>query len=119
MALSAIAVVTALAAILKPLDSGSSELYLIALFSLLGFCINGVQTTLFAVAATFYPTKVRATGVGIALGVGRLGAVLSSAAGAAAIAAGGGTYFLLLAVAMAGALIGLLLFRGHLNAGAN
>ena len=119
VALSAIAVVTALAAILKPLDSGSSELYLIALFSLLGFCINGVQTTLFAVAATFYPTKVRATGVGMALGVGRLGAVLSSAAGAAAIAAGGGTYFLLLAVAMAGALIGLLLFRGHLNAGAN
>ncbi len=114
--LSAVAVVTALAAILKPLDAGVSEAYLIALFSLLGFCINGVQTTLFAVAATAYPTNARATGVGMALGVGRLGAVLSSAAGAAAIAAGGGAYFLMLAAAMAGAMIGLLLLKAHISA---
>lgn len=114
--LSAIAVITALSATFRPLNADTSEVYLIGLFSLLGFCINGVQTTLFAVAATTYPTTVRATGVGMALGVGRLGAVLSSAAGAAAIAAGGGAYFVMLGAAMAGAMIGLLLFRGHIRA---
>ena len=41
-----------------------------------GFCISGGQTSANALAAVFYPTAVRATGVGWALGVGRIGAIV-------------------------------------------
>jgi AAHS family 4-hydroxybenzoate transporter-like MFS transporter len=47
-----------------------------------GFCIVGVQTMLFALASHAYPDHLRATGVGAALGVGRMGALASSAIGA-------------------------------------
>src|SRR4030081_346970 len=40
-----------------------------------GFCIVGGQIAANALAATFYPTAVRATGVGWALGIGRVGSI--------------------------------------------
>ena len=49
----------------------------VIVFALLGFAVNAVQTTLFAVAAHVYTENIRATGVGTALAVGRIGAVLS------------------------------------------
>lgn len=41
-----------------------------------GFCIVGGQIASNALAATYYPTTMRATGVGWALGVGRIGSIV-------------------------------------------
>jgi AAHS family 4-hydroxybenzoate transporter-like MFS transporter len=41
-----------------------------------GFCIVGGQTASNALAATYYPTMVRSTGVGWALGIGRVGSIV-------------------------------------------
>jgi AAHS family 4-hydroxybenzoate transporter-like MFS transporter len=41
-----------------------------------GFCVVGGQIAANALAAGFYPTSVRATGVGWALGVGRIGSIV-------------------------------------------
>ena len=48
-----------------------------------GFCIVGGQIAANALAATFYPTSVRATGVGWALGVGRVGSIVGPLVGGA------------------------------------
>lgn len=41
-----------------------------------GFCIVGGQNAANALAAIFYPTAIRSTGVGWSLGIGRVGAIL-------------------------------------------
>jgi AAHS family 4-hydroxybenzoate transporter-like MFS transporter len=48
-----------------------------------GFCIVGGQIAANALAATFYPTAVRATGVGWALGIGRVGSIIGPLVGGA------------------------------------
>jgi MFS transporter, AAHS family, 4-hydroxybenzoate transporter len=40
-----------------------------------GFCVSGGQKSVIAVAALFYPAPARSTGVGWALGIGRIGAM--------------------------------------------
>ena len=52
----------------------------IAIFAA-GFCIVGGQIAANALAAGFYPTSVRATGVGWALGVGRVGSIVGPLVG--------------------------------------
>ncbi len=54
---------------------------LIPAMFLTGFSINGGQPSLNTIAATFYPTAIRATGIGWALGVGRIGAVIGPLVG--------------------------------------
>ena len=46
-----------------------------------GFCIVGGQIAANALAAAFYPTSIRATGVGWALGIGRVGSIVGPLAG--------------------------------------
>ena len=105
-----IALVTGLAVIGRG-DAASA----VAAFALIGFSVSGVQTTLFALAAHVYPDAIRATGVGAAVGIGRLGAVLSSFLGAAVLAMGGGAgYFGLIAVAIAGVFVALSLLTRHI-----
>ncbi|MBZ5634425.1 MAG: MFS transporter [Acidobacteriia bacterium] len=41
-----------------------------------GVCVTGGQAAINALAATFYPTELRSTGIGAGLGVGRLGAII-------------------------------------------
>ena len=41
-----------------------------------GFCVVGGQNSANAVAAIFYPTSMRSTGVGWSLGIGRVGAII-------------------------------------------
>jgi AAHS family 4-hydroxybenzoate transporter-like MFS transporter len=48
-----------------------------------GFCIVGGQIAANALAAAFYPTAVRATGVGWALGIGRAGSIVGPLVGGA------------------------------------
>src|SRR3982075_4077023 len=52
-----------------------------------GFCIVGGQIAANALAATFYPTSVRATGVGWALGIGRVGSIVGPLVGGALLIA--------------------------------
>ena len=52
-----------------------SNLLLFILF-LLGFSVQGGFVGLYAVAAGFYPTSIRTTGVGWSIGIGRLGGIL-------------------------------------------
>jgi len=40
-----------------------------------GFCVSGGQKSIIALAAVFYPAPVRSTGVGWALGIGRIGGI--------------------------------------------
>jgi MFS transporter, AAHS family, 4-hydroxybenzoate transporter len=47
----------------------------------LGICVQGAQAGLNALAASFYPTGVRATGIGWALGIGRIGSILGPSLG--------------------------------------
>jgi MFS transporter, AAHS family, 4-hydroxybenzoate transporter len=46
-----------------------------------GFCMVGGQIAANALAATFYPTSIRATGVGWALGIGRVGSIIGPLVG--------------------------------------
>src|SRR5258705_3435827 len=52
-----------------------------------GFCIVGGQIAANALAATFFPTSVRATGVGWALGIGRVGSIVGPLVGGALLIA--------------------------------
>jgi AAHS family 4-hydroxybenzoate transporter-like MFS transporter len=54
--------------------SAPSWVLLIAAFCA-GFCISGGQKSVIALAAIFYPAPIRSTGVGWALGIGRLGGI--------------------------------------------
>jgi AAHS family 4-hydroxybenzoate transporter-like MFS transporter len=87
---------------------------IIALLTILGGLINGVQTTMFALAAHVYPGAVRATGVGTVAAFGRLGAILSGYAGSWAIGyRGSASFFGLIAVAMLSTFIALAVVRRH------
>lgn len=44
-----------------------------------GFCVSGGQKSAIALGAVFYPTDIRSTGLGWALGVGRLGGIAGPA----------------------------------------
>jgi AAHS family 4-hydroxybenzoate transporter-like MFS transporter len=59
-----------------------------SLTAMVGVLVGGAQVCIVAVAATLYPTSARSTGVGWALGIGRIGAVISPIMAGLAIAAG-------------------------------
>ncbi len=50
--------------------------FMLALIFVAGFGVPGSQAGLNAFSATYYPTDLRATGVGAGLGVGRIGAIV-------------------------------------------
>jgi len=57
-------------------QAGSTiELVIPAVFGA-GFCVVGAQIGANALTATFYPTFIRSTGVGWALGIGRVGSII-------------------------------------------
>ncbi len=64
----------------------SAALITLAIFAA-GFCVVGGQIAANALAAGFYPTTVRATGVGWALGIGRVGSIIGPLVGGALLAA--------------------------------
>ncbi len=96
------------------IDVSQPVLPILAMLTLTGGLINAVQTTMYALAAHVYPSAVRATGVGTAAAIGRVGAILSGYAGAWAIDYRGSTsYFLLIAAAMCATFIALALVSRH------
>jgi AAHS family 4-hydroxybenzoate transporter-like MFS transporter len=66
-----------------------------------GFCIVGGQIAANALAATYYPTSVRATGVGWALGIGRVGSIVGPLVGGALLTAKWSTGSVFIAAAAA------------------
>ena len=66
--------------------TGSSMVLI--LFGLIGLGIQGGFVGLYSVAARLYPTQVRTTGVGWAVGLGRVGAVVGPLLGGLLIGAG-------------------------------
>jgi AAHS family 4-hydroxybenzoate transporter-like MFS transporter len=96
------------------LSPASAVLPIISMLTVTGALINGVQTTMYALAAHVYPAAIRATGVGSAVSFGRSGAVLSGYVGAWALESGGAmTFFVVVAVMMAMCAAGLAIVRRH------
>jgi MFS transporter, AAHS family, 4-hydroxybenzoate transporter len=86
-----------------------------AMLAWTGGLINAVQTTMYALAAHVYPTSIRATGVGTAVGFGRIGGVLSPSLGQWALDSGGASgYFRMIAITMSAAFVALAGVRRHI-----
>jgi len=73
-------------AALGPLSSNTA--LLLSFVFVAGFGVVGGQICMNAVAAAIYPTNVRSTGVGRALGIGRLGSIIGPMVGGMLIANG-------------------------------
>lgn len=93
------------------MDNGTS---VIAIIGVMGVFLNGTQTSLYALAAHVYVSRIRGTGVGGALGFGRVGAVLSSFIVPFALQWNGSAgYFSLIAVALLCSLLALAVLKRH------
>jgi AAHS family 4-hydroxybenzoate transporter-like MFS transporter len=81
-----------------------------------GACISGQQVQMYTVAAYTYPTRIRSTGIGTALGVARPGGILSSFAGPVLLAFGGGLtpFFTGIGLVLTLTFVGVLLLGSHL-----
>lgn len=72
-----------------------------------GFFVIGAQYCMNALAANFYPTALRSTGVGWALGIGRIGSIIGPVIGGIALSLGWGVQELFTAAAAPTALSAL------------
>ena len=117
LAMTAGAIAGAVALSLMTIDASLARLPLFALLTLCGGLINAVQTTMYALATNVYASAIRATGVGVAIAVGRLGAILSGYAGAWALEyRGSAAYFALMAAARCVCFVMLSTVRRHVPA---
>ena len=57
-------------------SAGTSVALLVAAVLVAGYCVVGAQGGANATAATYYPASIRSTGVGWALGIGRIGSII-------------------------------------------
>ena len=91
----------------------SGSVAVLALFGLIGFAVQGGFTGLYSVAARLYPTEVRTTGVGWAIGAGRSGAIIGPVLGGILIGLGLSisTNFMIFAVPMVVAAVATALIR--------
>ena len=62
-------------------SGGASIALLIPAIFAAGFCVVGAQTGSNALVSIFYPTFIRSTGVGWALGIGRIGSIIGPVLG--------------------------------------
>lgn len=79
-----------------------------------GGLINAVQTTMYALASHVYPAGIRATGVGTALAVGRVGGVASPYTGVWALESGPSAMFNLIAATLSVVFVALAAVRNHI-----
>ncbi len=86
----------------------------LAMLAWTGGLINAVQTTMYALAAHIYPAAIRATGVGTAVAVGRIGGVVSPYAGAWALESGPSQMFALIAGTLSAVFVALAAVRSHI-----
>ena len=109
-------VASSLGLLLVPIQGQGSNALLISCLGINGLLTNAVQTSMYALAAYVYPTKVRATGVAYSVTIGRAGGLLSSLFGASVIQAGASRYWEALALAMVCTAVGLACVRHHFPA---
>lgn len=64
------------------------SVFVLITFGLLGFGVQGGFVGMYSLAAKMYPTEIRATGVGWAVGAGRIGAIVGPLLGGFLIGAG-------------------------------
>jgi AAHS family 4-hydroxybenzoate transporter-like MFS transporter len=91
-----------------------STFAVLAMLACTGGLINAVQTTMYALAAHVYPAAIRATGVGTAVAVGRIGGVASSYAGAYALEYGPSQMFGFIAITLGIVFASLAAVRSHI-----
>jgi AAHS family 4-hydroxybenzoate transporter-like MFS transporter len=114
LGMTAVAIAASLMLARMPLVSPAS-FALMALMILSGALLNGVQTTMYALAAHVYPTEIRGTGVGAAVAFGRIGNTMAAYVGNYAARTGGNAgYFSSWAVCMGLVFISLALIRRHI-----
>lgn len=89
---------------------GLSTALLFVVVFVAGWCIIGSQPGVNALAATYYPTYLRSTGVGWGLGVGRVGAIVGPLIGGALMAQQWNTQQLFWAAALPAAVTTLTVF---------
>jgi AAHS family 4-hydroxybenzoate transporter-like MFS transporter len=117
LVMAAIAILCAAAMSRMALTPGADFLPILVMLTATGAMINGVQTTMYALAAHVYPAAIRATGVGTAVSFGRIGAVLTGFVGAWALEQGGAAMFFgVIAVAMSVCWIALAAVSRHVPA---
>jgi len=75
-------------AVMIQIDSFIGTNYMLIVFGILGFSIQGGFVGLYSVAARIYPSEFKTTGVGWGIGAGRLGAVIGPLAAGIFIASG-------------------------------
>ena len=98
-----------------PLDPTASPTKLLVALTLQGGFINGVQTTMYALAAFVYATEIRGAGIGWAVGIGRLGSIVSPLIGNQLIKiTGPHGFFVGFGVTMTLSLLSILLIRRHM-----
>ena len=83
-AMFVLALITVAVAARAPLTRQGLEIAI----TVCGFCITGIQCSLNGTAGLAYPTPVRSRGLGAALGVGRIGAVVGPLVAGAMVASG-------------------------------
>nr|ART38916.1 H180 [uncultured bacterium] len=112
------AVLISLALAAATAGTGANWSLVFALVGLSGLFVGGPQIALNYLAVSIYPTAVRASGVGWAIGMGRLGTVAGGAAGGLVLADYGARgFFLALTVPLLLAGLAALLVRGADRAG--
>ncbi len=92
-----------------------SPAFIVTAFGIEGVFIAGLQVMLFALTVHVYPSSIRARGVGLALAVGRSGALVGAAAGAAILSLSNGALFGFIALAALGAGAATGLTRRHIE----
>ena len=117
LTMSAVAIVGAGLLSLMEITPAANLGQLMLLLTLTGASINGVQTTMYALAAHVYPSVVRASGVGSAVAFGRSGAILVGYLGPWTIALGGSSaFFGAVAIMMTATFVALAVVGRHVAA---
>ncbi|MEC9341741.1 MAG: MFS transporter [Pseudomonadota bacterium] len=91
--------------------AGSQWTLMMVLVALSGLFIGGPQIALNYLAVAIYPTQLRATGVGAAIGIGRVGTILGAAVGGLILERGVAIFYLSFCAPLAIAAVGALLIR--------
>jgi AAHS family 4-hydroxybenzoate transporter-like MFS transporter len=113
--LNALAIAAALALSAITIDAHAQVTPILAMLALTGGLVNAVQVTMYALAAHVYPTVVRATGVGVAVAVGRIGAIVSGVAGPVALDyRGSASFFWLMAATLGVTFVALAVVHRHI-----
>ena len=99
--------------LLPPAATAGNELPLVAI-TIHGLFANAVQSTMYALAAHIYPTRVRAGGMAAAVAIGRLGGVTSAFVGASLVQLGPSSYFGAIALTLTITMIALAVVTDHI-----